>query len=473
VKKITLEEKKEYHFCHTADWHLDYHQYQKKERWQDFINAANECTKLIIKQKPDFVIHCGDFFHHFKPSPGALRFAIKILNKYKDAKIPFYVIRGNHDSSRAQAQRYGGTILKFLDELGYLHYVQDEQVNINKHITFTGVGEYGQTIAAKIEEVLRNNPLDTSKFNILALHGYLQGQISDSIFDITGYQLASMGFDYIALGHYHNQWEERENNIYCPGSTEQTSMNDWGKPDEDGFFKKSGYYSIKAKLEENNWISIVKRKEFDIRPKGRFTFRFDDTFSIEDIIKKADNFVRKNDQQDAIIRYDFIGELPSGKQHLINFSKLPAIKNSKALHLLINQQVSSIIAQKGKSGITSDEALVEIIEKNYGFKKSGTTKWLNLMTETINTLGQKTISSQEADEIKSIYDLITEISKEINESEMTRVKITKKKETPKKTTKPKTTTAEKTSTTKKASTKKSEPKNVKQSNLSQFIEGGD
>ncbi|NHJ47679.1 MAG: DNA repair exonuclease [Asgard group archaeon] len=465
VKKISLEEKKEYHFCHTADWHLDYNQYQKKERWQDFINAANECTKLIIDEKPDFVIHCGDFFHHFKPTPGALRFAIKILNKYKEANIPFYVIRGNHDSSRAQAQRYGGTILKFLDELGYLIYVQDEQINLSDNITFTGVGEYGQTIASKIEEVLRNNPLDNSKFNILALHGYLQGQISDSIFDITGYQLASMGFNYIALGHYHKQWEEAENNIYCPGSTEQTSMNDWGKPDKDGFFKKSGYYSIKTSLTDGKWNLNIKRKEFNVRPKGRFKFNFDDTSSIEDIIKNANEFVKKHDLQDAIIRFDFIGELPSGKQHLINFTKLPAIKKSNALHIIPNQQVSGILPKKGKSGISSQEALIDIIEKNYGFKKSGTAKWLNLMTETISILGQKTISNQEADEVKAIYDLITEISDEISESEMTRVKLVKKKNVSKPQ---KVSTPKKTSTTKKPVTK-----SVKQSNLSQFIDGGE
>ena len=110
-------------------------QYQKKERWEDFIKSANECSKLIIAEKPDFVIHCGDLFHNFKPTPGALRFAIKILEKFKEVNIPFYVIRGNHDASKAQAQRFGGTILKFLDDLGFLIYVQDEQIKINDDIT--------------------------------------------------------------------------------------------------------------------------------------------------------------------------------------------------------------------------------------------------------------------------------------------------------------------------------------------------
>jgi DNA repair exonuclease SbcCD nuclease subunit len=345
--------------------------------------------------------------------------------------------------------------------LGYLIYVQDEQININEHITFTGVGEYGQNIGSRIEEVLRNNPLDQTKFNILALHGYLKGQFSDSIFDITGYQLASMGFNYIALGHYHKLWEEAENNIYCPGSTEQTSMNDWGKPDEDGFFRKAGFYSVKLSSgEENGWKSKVVRKEFPVRPKGRFTFKFDDTKTIEEIMKKANEFVEKHDLPGAVIRFDFVGKLPAGKQSLINFTKLPAVKNAKALHLLINQQVSSIILDKSKSGISSQEALVNILEKSYGFKKTSTPKWVTLVNETIKALGQKRISSSEADEAQAVYKLISELSSKIKDDEMTRVT---KKKPPKKTIK--------VTTKKTATTKKPQKKETTQVDISQFFGG--
>ncbi|MFW9924808.1 MAG: exonuclease SbcCD subunit D, partial [Candidatus Thorarchaeota archaeon] len=234
------------HFCHTADWHLDYFQYNKKERWVDFFSAANECAKLILEEKPDFIIHCGDLFHQFRPTPGALRLAIDILKKFKDANIPFYVIRGNHDASKAQAQRFGGTILRLLEKLDYLIYIQDDTIDFNENCTLTGIGEYGKATGIVVEEVLRNHPINKKKFNLLALHGYVQGQVSDSIYDMSGYELASTGYNYIALGHYHKKWEDKENNLYCPGSTEQTSLNDWGKPEDDGFFQKSGYYSVKV-----------------------------------------------------------------------------------------------------------------------------------------------------------------------------------------------------------------------------------
>jgi len=262
VRKIT--KKIEYRFCHTADWHLDYLQYNKKERWEDFFQAANDCIKQIVKEKPDFVIHCGDLFHQFKPLPGAIRQTLAILEKLKEAEIPFYVIRGNHDASKAQAQRYGGTILKLLDDFGYMNYVQDERVAINEHISFFGLGEYGKATGTILEEVLRNYPIEEKKYNILALHGYIQGQVSDNLYDLTGYELASRGFNYIALGHYHKKWEEPANNLYCPGSTEQTSLNDWGKPDEDGYFRKSSYLSSKITYNEETeeWNTKVSSKRF-------------------------------------------------------------------------------------------------------------------------------------------------------------------------------------------------------------------
>ncbi len=461
---IKISEKKsvEYKFCHTADWHLDYFQYQKKERWYDFFEAANECAKLMIKEKPDFVIHCGDLFHQFKPTPGAVRLAIQIFDKFKQANIPFYVIRGNHDASKAQAQRFGGTILKLLEDLGYLQYVQDETIAINEYINFTGIGEYGKTTGDVIEEVMRNNPIDKSKFNILALHGYLQGQVSDAIFDISGYQLASLGFNYIALGHYHKVWEEKENNIYCPGSTEQTSLNDWGKPEEDGFFRKSGYYSIKVTLNQENesWNSKVKRKEFEVRPKGRFSFIIKEDLPLQELIEKANSFVKKHDREGAIIKFDFRGELPFGKQSLVNFTKLPAILESKALHIITNQEISNIILGKAKAGLTSDEAIVDLL-KSQGYKSTTINKWLDLANETVKILGQKTISSEEKEEIKSIYGLISEVSSSLTNAEIKTIsknpgektKKTKKKETSENAEKP-------------------ESKNTRQSNLSTFMKEG-
>lgn len=410
-----IAKKIEYRFCHTADWHLDYLQYNKKERWEDFFKAANDCVKAIIKEKPDFVIHCGDLFHQFKPLPGAIRQVLSILEKLRDAEIPIYVIRGNHDASKAQAQRYGGTILKLLDDFGYIQYVQDERVEINDHISFFGIGEYGKATGTVIEEVLRNYPINEEKYNILALHGYIQGQVSDNLYDLTGYELASWGFNYIALGHYHKKWEEPANNLYCPGSIEQTSLNDWGKPDEDGYFRKSSYLSTKVTFNEerNEWNSKVTRKYIDIRPKGRFKLIFDPNLSVEEIHTQADEFVKRHDLDGAIVKYDFEGILPLGKQGLVNLTNIEALRNSKSLHYMVSQNFTAKNALQSKTGLTQDEAILELLQKTYGLKKQDANNWFDLAGDAIRALSSKSITKDNAEEIQLIYDAISEKAKEL------------------------------------------------------------
>ncbi|MHA1760508.1 MAG: metallophosphoesterase family protein [Candidatus Heimdallarchaeota archaeon] len=413
MRKIT--KKIEYRFCHTADWHLDYLQYNKKERWEDFFQAANDCIKQIVKEKPDFVIHCGDLFHQFKPLPGAIRQTLAILEKLKEAEIPFYVIRGNHDASKAQAQRYGGTILKLLDDFGYMNYVQDERVAINEHISFFGLGEYGKATGTILEEVLRNYPIEEKKYNILALHGYIQGQVSDNLYDLTGYELASRGFNYIALGHYHKKWAEPANNLYCPGSTEQTSLNDWGKPDEDGYFRKSSYLSSKITYNEETeeWNTKVSRKYIDVRPKGRFKLIFDPNLSIEEIHIQANDFVKRHDLEGAIVKYDFEGILPLGKQGLVNLTNIEALRNSKALHYMVSQNFTAKSALQAKTGLTQDEAIIELLQKKYDLKKQEANNWFDLTSDAIRTLSTKSITKDNAEEIQLIYDAISKKAKEL------------------------------------------------------------
>jgi len=466
VRKIT--KKIEYRFCHTADWHLDYLQYNKKERWEDFFQAANDCIKQIVKEKPDFVIHCGDLFHQFKPLPGAIRQTLAILEKLKEAEIPFYVIRGNHDASKAQAQRYGGTILKLLDDFGYMNYVQDERVAINEHISFFGLGEYGKATGTILEEVLRNYPIEEKKYNILALHGYIQGQVSDNLYDLTGYELASRGFNYIALGHYHKKWEEPANNLYCPGSTEQTSLNDWGKPDEDGYFRKSSYLSSKITYNEETkeWNTKVSRKYIDVRPKGRFKLIFDPNLSIEEIHIQANDFVKRHDLEGAIVKYDFEGILPLGKQGLVNLTNIEALRNSKSLHYMVSQNFTTKSALQAKTGLTQDEAIIELLQKTYGLKKQEANNWFDLTSDAIRTLSSKSITKDNAEEIQLIYDAISKKAEELtifnSKEKKPEVKVkqtTKSKEVQKKDTPLKTN--------------KTESKNTSQADLAKFFSEGD
>ncbi|GAH05077.1 unnamed protein product, partial [marine sediment metagenome] len=90
---------------------------------------------------------------------------------------------------------------------------------------------------------------------------------------------------------------------------------------------------------------------------------------------------------------------------------------SKALHIITNQEISNIVLGEAKAGMTSDEAIVDLL-KSQGYKSATINKWLDLANETVKILGQKNISSEEKEEIKSIYGLITEVSSNLTDAEL-------------------------------------------------------
>ena len=172
-------------FVHTSDWHLGYTQYNKIERNRDFKDAALKLVDEIINIKPDFVLHTGDVFHLSKPSPSTIIQSVEILSKLKKSKIPIYVVRGNHDGGKSNYLSKEGGVLKLLDELNLIKYIDDEIINLdNLNVKILGVGYYhGTKINDKIEEILSENLnfLGKSTFNIVAIHGFVEGQMENDI----------------------------------------------------------------------------------------------------------------------------------------------------------------------------------------------------------------------------------------------------------------------------------------------------
>ncbi|MHA1123299.1 MAG: hypothetical protein ACTSPC_10940, partial [Candidatus Heimdallarchaeota archaeon] len=113
-----------------------------------------------------------------------------------------------------------------------------------------------------------------------------------------------------------------------------------------------------------------------------------------------------------------------------------------------------------------EEAIVDLL-KSQGYKSTAINRWLDLANETIKTLGQKIISSEEKEEIKSIYDLITEVSSKIADSE-----IKGKGNNPSGKSKKKASKKSKQKVIL-ANNQELETKDTKQSNLASFLKEGD
>ncbi len=349
------------HFAHTADWHLGRQPYHHPALYQDFFRSANFCIEQIVQEQPQFVIHSGDLFQKANPEPGVRMEAHDLLQKLQEANIPLYIIRGNHDASPAYSERAYGTILDEFDKLGFFQYIKDEAIEIGKNIQFYGIGEYGKNFGVKLNEVLKDYPLDSSKINILAAHTFVKGQLQGDRGDISPYTLAEVGFDYVALGHFHTPWEDQDAHLYCPGSTEHQSISEWTHPDEDGFCSSRGFLDVKIDSEKQ---LEVNRLTFKVRPKVKLCVQLTSDLA-KDAKTQIREMIKKYDRKNALLHLTIEGLLKAGELIKINFRSLEGTKQ----HCLVCKIVPDVTEPREiiKQGITEDEAILLILKKKYSF----------------------------------------------------------------------------------------------------------
>jgi DNA repair exonuclease SbcCD nuclease subunit len=292
-------------------------QYHKSKRIEDFFDAADKTIDLILEEKPDFVIHTGDLFHKYNPEPGIIRQTIKRLNRLITANIPLYLIRGNHDGSSARSLRLGGTALDLLSEIGSLIQLKDEIIE-EENFTIAGMGYYGSKTNARLHDLLKTDfsNLNNESFTILMIHCFVEGQL-ESMHDLKTFHIEKLKeFDYVALGHFHKEWIDRSARIYCPGSIEHTSSNEWSNPDEDGYVRKRGLFVVEASPPINNeegWDMSVTPKYFDTRAKKRVNHKLIGKTK-EEVHDEIISIIRENDYEEAILNFNFTSNLPSTEQ---------------------------------------------------------------------------------------------------------------------------------------------------------------
>ena len=107
-------------FVHLSDSHLGYRQYGLKRRLKDWTRATREIVNYAIKNEVDFVLHSGDLFNSNLVDHTTLIHAIKILNPLKEARIPFFVIDGNHDRRKGSQSDTANNVLEYLELVDYL-----------------------------------------------------------------------------------------------------------------------------------------------------------------------------------------------------------------------------------------------------------------------------------------------------------------------------------------------------------------
>jgi DNA repair exonuclease SbcCD nuclease subunit len=215
-------------FIHIADTHLGLAAFSRldpesgmnlreKQIYDNFLSAID----VIIRQKPDVLVHAGDLFDTVKPKTRAYTTVLEALERLHAAEIPLVAIAGNHSMVKTRYTASPYEVLKY----------HPSAVTAAYRFRYEHV-EIGDTVFHLIPNMLRPEDYRTASdeielserhCNVLVIHGLATAIRDKRLATVMEHELdntiLSDQFDYIALGHYHNQSQITDNAWYS-GSTE-------------------------------------------------------------------------------------------------------------------------------------------------------------------------------------------------------------------------------------------------------------
>ena len=301
---------------HFSDTHLGFQAFDRvnaegiNAREQDVYDAFERVVARILAEKPDIVIHSGDFFHRPSPSNRALTFGLEQLKRLCDAKIPILVIAGNHETPKTI---YNSPILRALRNLDCVYPIFGEAW---EKFEFDGTVVHGvphiNDNRILYQELERLEPV-AGKFNILMLHTslgkkFLMEEYGEQVFPAE-YEAKLADFQYIALGHWHNfQKIDLHPNAWYSGSTERLSDTEIGS--EKGFLKltftKPDTFTKLDKFRKRDDSDLsVTFEAIPTRPWLKWEMNRCHELSVAEIEASLEKFISENDTRDAMLSLIF------------------------------------------------------------------------------------------------------------------------------------------------------------------------
>lgn len=172
---------------HTADIHLDSPLIGVKDpvlRRTELLRALKRLADYAANINAEAVIVAGDLFDDQFTKEQTVRSVADII---KGSSAKWFVIQGNHGSSAPYKQ------LKTLCDVCLFGLDWTEY-------TCGNVSIVGRELGADDQSFWQNLKLDSSRFNVLVLHGDVD---DDSYGEINKKVIAASGVNYVALGHRH------------------------------------------------------------------------------------------------------------------------------------------------------------------------------------------------------------------------------------------------------------------------------
>ncbi len=382
-----MAEEKEIRIGQMSDLHLGFRQYGKFDRVRDFYDAAMTAVELLISEKPDIVVVPGDIFHHNRPYPIDQRHAFQVFQTLQKAGIPVVATRGNHDASYVWSERQGGNEVHVLHDLDFVKYIEDDFIEIplddDRQIRVWGLGHHGNDAGERLRDLVERNKDaldDRSIPNILLAHEYLDNMVPTS--DLSEYALNTYGFDYIALGHYHNWWVNGKATICCTGSTEHVDSSEWKE-------EQRSVALITISKRQTRWKPSIRRITFDVVPKILKHLNLG-SITHHDAVEAVRTALHELDQEGTIVRIEVTGILTDTQQGLNIGDLVKEVKNAYHVRIISELEYEGLPIRED---VSDKDVMKEVFNERLGVPKKKVTRWVTL-AEGVKEILTGTIDDQ-------------------------------------------------------------------------------
>lgn len=308
-------------FAHISDVHLGG---WKQKQLQDLNSQSfSKAIDICIEKKLDFILIAGDLFDSAYPPIEILKDAFGEFKRLKEAKIPCFIIAGSHDYSVS-----GKTFLDVLEKAGFCKNVVNIEENKEKiilnPIIHNGIAIYGypgKKSGLEIEDLRKITINDApGLFKIFMLHTTIDKAKGTLPIDALETDLLPKA-DYYALGHLHIDFQYQ--NFVYPGPIFPNNFQEL----ED--LQNGSFYIVDT---ENK--NSLQKIELKIKNTILIEVEVKNSVNATDLIISE---IEKKDVEDKIILLRLRGELESGSNSDIRFSKIEeAASRKKAYFLLKN-----------------------------------------------------------------------------------------------------------------------------------------
>jgi DNA repair exonuclease SbcCD nuclease subunit len=310
--------------AHISDLHLGYSQFNLEEREEDVYKTFGEAVDISIREGVRAVILAGDIFHTPRPNGRAVITLANALKRLKERQIPVVYVLGEHDISRLRDVPFA----HLFHNLGLARRLRLDEPFLVDGCAFFGADKERRGNIDALVERLRNAGQAHHGKKVLVLHQGL-ADLNKFAGEINSTDLPD-GFQYYAMGHYHDHQEKRYANLggllVYPGSLDLT-------PSEGIKEVEKGFVIVDLSGEEasTRFVPLTRRAQFFAR------IAYDDiSGGVDRIVEKARSLGR------PVVRVEVVGRNIDSRAVAAKLVKL----NDVCLHYVwqpVEEQAQAII----------------------------------------------------------------------------------------------------------------------------------